>query len=50
MGKREVTILDNAVTSLAEISYFIESKALRITTKNLWMMFLHFLVNFPTKK
>ncbi len=35
MGKREVTILDNAITSVAEISYFIESKGLPLTAKNL---------------
>jgi hypothetical protein len=33
MGKREVTILANAVTSVAEISYFIESKGLPLTAK-----------------
>ncbi len=33
MGKREVTILDNAVTSIAEISYFIEGKGMPLTAK-----------------
>ena len=33
MGKRKVTILEQAVTSVAEIAFFIEAKGMPLTAK-----------------
>ena len=48
MGKRKVSILEPAATSVAEVSWFIESKGMPQTAKNLLMIPLLFLQNLLT--
>ena len=50
MGKRKVSILEPAVTAVAEIALFIESEGLPQTAKSLLMMLFCFLQNSLMKE
>ena len=40
MGKRKVTILEQAAISVAEVAFFIEAKGMPLTAKKILMTYL----------